>query len=130
MVSYLAICHNEGSTRLFTPTRIVNRNRYTAKVKFKRCLTDDGGSSGQDAIVLKSFFPYNYATGSDHLLLRHVGRAELVDEPLRTRRLLYDAFLVVLSDRPRQLVVVHRRPILPLPPQFRHANRVLDFEDS
>ena len=41
-----------------------------------------------------------------------VGMAELVDEALGPLRLLHDALLVVLAQRPRQLVVVHRRSVL------------------
>ena len=41
-----------------------------------------------------------------------VGMAELVDESLGPLRLLHDALLVVLAQRPRQLVVVHRRTVL------------------
>ena len=44
--------------------------------------------------------------------LHMVGMAELVDEALGPLRLLHDALLVVLAQRPRQLVVVHRRSVL------------------
>lgn len=55
---------------------------------------------------------------------------ELVHQPLRSLCLLHDALLVVLSDGPRQLVVVHRRTVLPATPQASHNHRVLDLEDA
>jgi len=68
--------------------------------------------------------PTDGVTGSD------VGGAELVDESLRAGRLLDDSLLVVLTDGPTEFVVVHRRSVLALPPQLRHAHRILDLEDS
>mgnify|MGYP007002759056 CR=1 FL=1 len=62
--------------------------------------------------------------------LESIGRTELVDQSLAALRLLHDALLVVLADGPAQLVVVHRRPILPGAPQLRHADAVLDLEDA
>ena len=38
--------------------------------------------------------------------------AELIDQPLTSLRLLHDPFLVVLSERSRQLVIVHRWSVL------------------
>ena len=63
-------------------------------------------------------------------LLEGVRVAELVDEPLRTLRLLHDALAVVLADAAAQLVVVHGRPVLALAPQFGDADAVLDLEDA
>jgi len=57
-------------------------------------------------------------------LLEGVRVAELVDEPLRTLRLLHDALAVVLADAAAQLVVVHGRPVLALAPQFGDAAKV------
>jgi len=62
--------------------------------------------------------------------LQVVRGAELVDEPLGSLRLLHDALLVILPQRSRQLVVVHRRPVFPLAPQVRHPDRVDDLEDA
>lgn len=56
--------------------------------------------------------------------------AELVYQSLAALRLLHDALLVVLPDAAAELVVVHRRPVLPLAPESRHAHRVLDLEDA
>lgn len=56
--------------------------------------------------------------------------AELIDQALRTLRLLHDALLVVLAYGARELVVVHGRPILAPAPQLGHAHRVLDLEDA
>ena len=41
-----------------------------------------------------------------------VRMAELVDQSLAPLRLLHDSLLVVLSQGPRQLVVVHGRTVL------------------
>ena len=60
--------------------------------------------------------PTDRGSGSD------VGGAELVDESLRASRLLDDALLVVLADRPTEFVVVHRRSVLALSPQLSHAH--------
>ena len=38
--------------------------------------------------------------------------AELVDQPLTSLRLLHDPLLVVLSQRPGKLVIVHRWSVL------------------
>lgn len=54
--------------------------------------------------------------------------AELVYQSLAALRLLHDALLVVLPDAATELVVVHRRPVLSLAPEPRHAHRVLDLE--
>ena len=62
--------------------------------------------------------------------LEAVGVAELVDKALRSLGLLHDALLVVLADGSAQLVVVHRRTVLSLAPEPRHAHRVLDLEDA
>lgn len=56
--------------------------------------------------------------------------AELVDQSLRSFRLLHDALLVVLPNGTRQLIVVHGRSILATSPQSGHAHRVLDLEHS
>jgi len=42
---------------------------------------------------------------------------ELVDKPLTPLSLLHDSLLVILSEGPRQLVVVHGRPVLPFAPK-------------
>lgn len=55
---------------------------------------------------------------------------ELVHQSLGSLCLLHDALLVVLPNGPRQLVVVHRRTILPATPQASHNHRVLDLEDA
>ena len=60
----------------------------------------------------------------------HVGRAELVDESFRVDGLLDDAFLVVLANRARQLVIVHLRSVLAFAPQLGDSHRVLDLEDT
>ena len=44
--------------------------------------------------------------------LQMVWVAELIDQPLTSLRLLHDPFLVVLSERSRQLVIVHRWSVL------------------
>jgi len=56
--------------------------------------------------------------------------AELVDEPLRTFRLLHDALAVVLADGAAEFVVVHGRPVLAFAPEPGHADAVFDLEDS
>jgi hypothetical protein len=56
--------------------------------------------------------------------------AELVDQPLRPLGLFHDALFIVLSYRPTQLIVVHRRPVLPLPPEPGHFDRIFDLEDA
>lgn len=56
--------------------------------------------------------------------------AELVNQPLRSLSLLHDAFLVVLSDRPAQFVVVHGGSVLSLAPQSGHFDRILDLENA
>ena len=55
---------------------------------------------------------------------------ELIDESLRSLSFLHDALLVVLPERPGELVVVHGRPVLALTPQSGHAGRVHDLEDA
>jgi len=55
--------------------------------------------------------------------------AELVNQSLTSLSLLHDPFLVVLPQRPRQLVVVHRRSVLSLSPQSGNLDRVDDLED-
>ena len=72
--------------------------------------------------------------------------AELVDQPLTSLRLLHDPLLVVLSQRPGKLVIVHRWSVLggktlrskksslstnlSLSPQGGHLDRVNDLEDA
>lgn len=56
--------------------------------------------------------------------------AELVDQPLTSLRLLHDPLLVVLSQRPGKLVIVHRWSVLSLSPQGGHLDRVYDLEDA
>jgi len=56
--------------------------------------------------------------------------AELIDQPLTSLRLLHDPFLVVLAERSRQLVIVHRWSVLSLSPQSGDLDRVNDLEDS
>jgi len=59
--------------------------------------------------------------------IRH---AELIDESLRRRRLVNDSVLVILTNRARQLVVVHRRTVLALAPQLRQLLGIFDLEQS
>lgn len=59
-----------------------------------------------------------------------IGMAELVDQALRSFRLLHDAFLVVLANGATQLIVVHGGAVLPLAPLLRHPHGVLDLEDT
>ena len=54
----------------------------------------------------------------------------MVDQPLTLLRLFHDAFLVVLAQTPAQLVVVHRRPVLPLAPERGHAVAVHNLEHT
>ena len=54
----------------------------------------------------------------------------MVDEPLRSLRLLHDALAVILADGAAQLVVVHGRPVLAFAPETGHAHAVLDLEDA
>ena len=56
--------------------------------------------------------------------------AELVHQPLCALSLLHDSLLVVLSQRSRELVVIHGRPVLPLSPQGGDTGRVDNLEDS
>ena len=56
--------------------------------------------------------------------------AELVHQPLRALSLLHDSLLVVLSQRSREFVVIHGRPVLPLSPQGGDTGRVDNLEDS
>ena len=60
----------------------------------------------------------------------HVGRAELVDKSFGVDGLLNDAFLVVLANGSRQLVIVHLRSVLAFTPQLRYTHRVFDLKDS
>lgn len=60
----------------------------------------------------------------------HVGRTELIDKSFGVDGLLDNAFLVVLANGPRQLVVVHLRSILAFTPQLRYTHRVFDLKDS
>jgi len=62
--------------------------------------------------------------------LEVVRMAELVDQSLAPLRLLHDSLLVVLSQGPGQLVVVHGRTVLSLSPQSGHLDRVNNLEDS
>merc|ERR1719220_1758837 len=62
--------------------------------------------------------------------LEMVRVAELVDQPLTSLRLLHDPLLVVLSQRPGKLVIVHRWSVLSLSPQGCHLDRVNDLEDA
>jgi len=59
-----------------------------------------------------------------------VGWAELIYKPLGAFCLLHNAFLVVLAERARQLVIVHGRAVLTSAPECSHACRVHNFEDS
>lgn len=56
--------------------------------------------------------------------------AELVDQSLAPLRLLHDSLLVVLSQGAGQLVVVHGRTVLSLPPECGYLDRVNNLEDS
>jgi len=56
--------------------------------------------------------------------------AELVDQPLTSLGLLHDPLLVVLSQRPGKLVIVHRWSVLSLSPQGGHLDRVNNLEDA
>lgn len=58
-----------------------------------------------------------------------VGVAELIDQSLAPLCLLHDALLVILAQRPGELVIVHGRPVLSLPPECGHLDRVDDLED-
>ena len=60
----------------------------------------------------------------------HVGGTELVDKTFGVARLLDDSFLVILTDGSAQFVVVHRRAILSLSPEFSNACGVLNLKDS
>lgn len=55
---------------------------------------------------------------------------ELVHQSLGAFRLLHDALLVILPNRSRQFVVVHRRTILAPSPEPGHDHRVLDLEHA
>lgn len=59
-----------------------------------------------------------------------IGRAELIDQTLRSVRLLHDSLLVVLPDRPAQLVVVHFGFVLSGSPKLGDSHRILDLEDA
>lgn len=56
--------------------------------------------------------------------------AELVNQSLRSFRLLHDAFLVVLPYGSRQFVVIHGRSILATSPETGNAYGVFDLEHS
>lgn len=56
--------------------------------------------------------------------------AELVDEPLGPLRLLHYAFLVVLSYRSGELVVVHGGTVLSFAPEPRHSHGIFYLEDA
>lgn len=62
--------------------------------------------------------------------LQSIWMAKLVNKPLGPFCLFHDAFLVVLTDRPAKLVVVHGWAILPLTPKTSNSYRIFDFEDS
>jgi len=55
--------------------------------------------------------------------------AELINQPLTSLGLLHDPLLVVLPQRTRQLVVVHRWSVLSLSPQSGDLDRVDNLED-
>lgn len=57
-----------------------------------------------------------------------VGRQEFVDQSLLLLGLLDDPFLVILAQRPAQLVVVHCRPVLSDSPVSSQVMRRLDLE--
>lgn len=59
-----------------------------------------------------------------------IGRAKLVDQSLSSLCLLHDALLVVLSQRPGQLVIVHGRSVLPLAPERGNPVGVDNLEDA
>lgn len=59
-----------------------------------------------------------------------VGRAKLIDKPLRAIGLLHYALLVVLPNGPAQFIIVHLWLVLPLAPQLGHSHRVLDLEHA
>jgi len=59
-----------------------------------------------------------------------VGLAELIYEPLGLFRLLHLALLVVLPERPGELVVVHGGTVLALTPKRGNPDRVDNLEDS
>lgn len=71
------------------------------------------------------FYPVRFTA-----LSQTIRMTELIDQSLWSFRLLHDTFLVVLPNRTRQLVVVHRRPVLAPAPQSGHAHRVLDLEHA
>jgi len=62
--------------------------------------------------------------------LEVVRMAELVDQSLTPLRLLHDSLLVVLSQGPGELVVVHGRTVLSLSPQSGDLDRINNLEDS
>lgn len=64
------------------------------------------------------------------LLLQRIRVAKLVYQPLRPLCLLHDAFLIVLADRARQLVVVHGRTVLALAPEACYPHGVLYLEHA
>lgn len=53
---------------------------------------------------------------------------KLVDKALGAFRLFHDALLIVLANGATELVVVHGRPVLTLPPKTCYSHRVFDFE--
>jgi hypothetical protein len=61
--------------------------------------------------------------------LESIGLTKLVNQSLRPLGLLHDTLLVILSNRSRQFVVVHGRPVLSLSPQSSNLNGVLNLED-
>lgn len=62
--------------------------------------------------------------------LQAVRMTELVDQSLRSLRLLHDALLVILPNGPGQLVIVHCRPVLSATPQPGHNHRVLNLKNA
>lgn len=65
-----------------------------------------------------------------NLRLQVVWMNELVNQPLCSVGLLHYTFTIVLTNRARQLVIIHSRPILPLSPKLSDSNGIFDLEDS
>jgi len=58
-----------------------------------------------------------------------VRMTELIDQPLASLSFLHDSLLVILPERPRQLIIVHSWSVLSLAPESGHLDRVDDLED-
>ena len=56
--------------------------------------------------------------------------AELINQTLRSFGLLHDSLSVILTNGPRQFIVIHGRSILPLSPNMSHPDAVFDLENA